>query len=121
MSGSRHLRSISLTVLVLAGSVIEASGDQFFLSANVSRLEYRQSRHADQSHVVQAEGEVALENDVWKIEGRIKSKFADEESGWGSFEIQARLAKAISEFREAFWSFGIPSGNDLKNPQKYVL
>ena len=97
MSDLRYLWSISLAVLVLSGSVIEASGDQFSPSANVSRLEYRKSGHSDTSHVVQAEGEVALENDVWKIGGLIKSKFADEESGWGAFEIQARLGKAISE------------------------
>jgi copper resistance protein B len=97
MSNLRHLWLVALVVLVLAGLVIEASGDQISLSGNVSRLEYRQSRRAYQSRVVQAEGEAALGNDVWKIEGRIKSKFADEESGWRSFEIQALLAKAISE------------------------
>ena len=54
MSNLRHLWLVALVVLVLAGLVIEASGDQISLSGNVSRLEYRQSRRAYQSRVVQA-------------------------------------------------------------------
>ena len=96
MSGLRYLWSISLAVVTLSGSVIEASGDPS-LSASVSRLEYRQSGHADQSSVVQAEGDIVLENDGVRFEGRIKSKFADKESGWSAFEMHALLGKDISE------------------------
>ena len=96
MIGLKYLWSIPLGVLALSGLVIEASGDPSF-SASVSRLEYRQSGYADQGNVVQAEGGVALENDVWRIEGLIKSKFSDKESGWGAFEVQALLGRDISE------------------------
>ena len=95
MSGLKYLWSISLAVVTLSGSVIGASGDPS-LSASASRLEYRQSGHADQSNVLQADGEIVLENDGVRFEGRIRTKFADQKSGWSAFELHALLGKDIS-------------------------
>lgn len=84
-------------VLMLPAS---AQAEDFFLSADIDRLEYRLGKGGRDTTATEAR--VSYGGNHWKLHGLLEAEYSHDEDAWEALELQGRFSIPIADYWDAF-------------------